>query len=252
MSDVQVFRAARDGSARDRAARGVPRPGCPDVGAEPAAGVLRPRGLQDLRQDLRKGRPDRGRPAALPYPAAPHYPTALHYPADDLLVVSGLPGSGKSTLMRRCVRGPIVDSQLVREEYATRLPSWLPYAVYRPLVRFAHYRRLRRAVLAGGPLTVHDCGAVPYVRRWLARAAERQGRRVHLILLDASAEEARDGQRARGQAVSAYAFARHRDAAWRLRRRLAGTGRPPAGCASAVVLDQAGARALREIVFVAS
>ncbi len=262
MSDVQVFGAARggvvrdgaardgaardgtarDGTARDRAARSAPRPGCRDVAAEPAAGALRPRGLQDLRQ----GRSDRDRPAP------PRRPSALHYPEGDLLVVSGLPGSGKSTLMRRCVRAPIVDSQLVREEYAARLPSWLPYAVYRPVVRFAHYRRLRRAVLAGGPLTVHDCGAVPYVRRWLARAAERQGRRVHLILLDASAEEARDGQRARGQAVSAYAFARHRDAAWRLRRRLAGTGRPPTGCASAVVLDRAGARALREIVFVAS
>ncbi|MFJ4671357.1 AAA family ATPase [Kitasatospora purpeofusca] len=252
MSDVQVFGAARDRAAtrdgaardrvvrdraaRDRGARTVPRPGCRELAAEPSAGVLRPRGLQDLRSG-------RGPAAA---------PSALRYPAGDLLVVSGLPGSGKSTLMRRCVRAPIVDSQLVREEYASRVPSWLPYALYRPLVRLAHYRRLRRAVLAGGPLTVHDCGAVPYVRQWLARTAERQGRRVHLILLDASAEEARDGQRARGQAVSVYAFARHRDAAHRLRRRLAGTGRPPAGCASAVVLDRAGARALREIVFAAS
>ncbi|WP_406086935.1 AAA family ATPase [Kitasatospora purpeofusca] len=254
MSDVQVFGAARDRAAardrvaaqdraaahdraaRDRVARTVPRPGCRELAAEPSPGVLRPRGLQDLRAG-------RGPGAA---------PGALHYPEGDLLVVSGLPGSGKSTLMRRCVRTPIVDSQLVREEYASRVPSWLPYALYRPLVRLAHYRRLRRAVLAGGSLTVHDCGAVPYVRQWLARTAERQGRRVHLILLDASAEEARDGQRARGQAVSAYAFARHRDAAHRLRRRLAGTGRPPAGCASAVVLDRAGARALREIVFAAS
>ncbi|MEE1825587.1 AAA family ATPase [Streptomyces sp. BE20] len=200
---------------------------------EPAGTVLRPRGLQDLRQS-------RARPAV------------LHYPAGDLLVVSGLPGSGKSTLMRRCVRTLLVDSQQVREEYAARVPGWLPYAVYRPVVRVAHYRRLRRAVLAGGPLAVHDCGAVPHVRQWLVREAARQGRRVHLILLDASAEEAREGQQARGQAVSAYAFARHREAGRRLRRRLAGTGEPPTGCASAVVLDRAGARALREIVFVAS
>ncbi|MFF7454200.1 AAA family ATPase [Kitasatospora sp. NPDC008115] len=230
MADVQVSRTVLD---RTSAAL---RAGCPEVAAGPAAGVLRPNGLQDLRQ----ARPGRGRPVA------------LHYPAGDLLVVSGLPGSGKSTLMRRCVRTPLIDSQLVREEYAARMPAWLPYAVYRPLVRIAHYRRLRRAVLGGGPLTVHDCGAVPYVRQWLVRMAEKQGRRVHLVLLDASAEEARDGQRARGQAVSSYAFARHRDAARRLHRRLAGTGRPPAGCASAVVLDRAGARALREIVFVAS
>ncbi|MFE6868685.1 AAA family ATPase [Kitasatospora sp. NPDC057692] len=236
MADAQVSRTVLDRAAAARPAVPVPRAGCPEVVAEPAAGALRPRGLQDLR------RTGSGRSR----------PTALHYPAGDLLVVSGLPGSGKSTLMRRCVRAPLVDSQLVREEYAGRVPSWLPYALYRPLVRIAHYRRLRSAVRAGGPLTVHDCGAVPYVRQWLVREAGRQGRRVHLVLLDATAEEARDGQRARGQSVSAYAFARHREAARRLRSRLAGTGRPPAGCASAVVLDRAGARALREIVFVAS
>ncbi|AUY53927.1 ATP-binding protein [Streptomyces sp. CB01881] len=206
-----------------------------DGQAGPLGPVLRPRGLHDLRQ----GGPGQA-------------PAALHYRSDDLLVVSGLPGSGKSTLMRRCITARLVDSQQVRAEYAARLPGWLPYFVYRPLVRAAHYRRLRRAVLDGGPLAVHDCGALPWVRGWLVRAAARQGRRVHLILLDASADEARGGQHARGQRVSAYAFARHRESARRLRRRLAGAGEPPAGCASAVVLDRAGARALREIVFVAS
>ncbi|MQS15805.1 ATP-binding protein [Streptomyces kaniharaensis] len=197
-----------------------------------AVPVLRPHGLHDLRHG----------------PA----PAALHYPAGDLLVVSGLPGSGKSTLLRRSVRAPVVDSQPVREEYAARLPARLPYALYRPLVRFTHYRRLRRAVLDGGPLAVHDCGTLPWVRSWLAATAARQGRRVHLLLLDADAAEARDGQQARGQAVSRYAFARHRAATRRLHDGLAGTGNPPAGCASAVVLDRAAARALREIVFAAS
>ncbi|MFI9325631.1 AAA family ATPase [Kitasatospora aureofaciens] len=178
-------------------------------------------------------------------------PAALRYPAGDLLVVTGLPGSGKSTLMRRCVRAPLVDSQLVRREYAARLPGRLPYALYRPLVRLAHYRRLRRAVLDGGPLAVHDCGTLPFVRAWLTRAAERQGRRVHLLLLDADPAEAMAGQRRRGRRVSRYAFARHRRAAGRLRL-LLGAGRAPAGCASAVVLDRRAARALREIDFSAS
>ncbi|MEV7598074.1 AAA family ATPase [Kitasatospora sp. NPDC089797] len=183
-------------------------------------------------------------------------PAALQYPAGDLLVVTGLPGSGKSTLMRRCVRAPLVDSQAVREEYAARLPGRLPYALYRPLARLAHYRRLRRAVLDGGPLAVHDCGTLPVVRAWLVRAAAGQGRRVHLLLLDADPVEAWSGQRRRGRWVSRYAFARHRRAAARLRRLLLGegaaAGRPPAGCASAVVLDRGAARALREIDFTAS
>ncbi|MFJ9697711.1 AAA family ATPase [Kitasatospora sp. NPDC101183] len=174
-------------------------------------------------------------------------PAALHYPAGDVLVVSGLPGSGKSTLMHRCVRAPLVDSQQVRAEYAARLPARLPYALYRPLVRLAHYRRLRDAVLAGGPLAVHDCGTLPWVRAWLCRAAARQGRRVHLLVLDADPAEARDGQRRRGQGVSRYAFTRHRRAV----ARLLAAGLPP-GCASAVVLDRAAARAVREIDFTAS
>lgn len=179
-------------------------------------------------------------------------PAALRYPAGDLLLVTGLPGSGKSTLMRRCVRAPLIDSQLVREEYAARLPARLPYAFYRPLARLAHYRRLRRAVLDGGALAVHDCGTQPWVRAWLVRVAARQGRRVHLLLLDADPAEALDGQRRRGRGVSRYAFARHLAAVARLRRRILAAGRPPAGCASAVVLDRAAARALREIDFTAS
>ncbi|MER6299490.1 AAA family ATPase [Kitasatospora sp. NPDC001539] len=179
-------------------------------------------------------------------------PTALHYPPGDLLVVTGLPGSGKSTLMRRSVRAPLVDSQQVREEYAARLPGRLPYALYRPLARIAHYRRLRRAVLDGGPLAVHDCGTLPFVRAWLIRTAARQGRRVHLLLLDVDPAEALAGQRRRARGVSRYAFARHRAAAGRLRRRLLGARRPPAGCASAVVLDRSAARALRVIDFTAS
>ncbi|MFD8754833.1 AAA family ATPase [Kitasatospora sp. NPDC059577] len=178
-------------------------------------------------------------------------PAALRYPAGDLLVVTGLPGSGKSTLMRRCVRAPLIDSQLVREEYAARLPGRLPYALYRPLARIAHYRRLRRAVLDGGSLAVHDCGTLPWVRAWLARTAAGQGRRVHLLVLDVDPAEALAGQRWRGRGVSRYAFVRHRSGLARLRRWI-GAGRLPAGCASAVVLDRAAARALREIDFTAS
>ncbi|MFI6444520.1 AAA family ATPase [Kitasatospora sp. NPDC050543] len=206
----------------------VPTPG--RAPAAPGAPPLRPHALHDLR---------RGRG-----------PAVLNYPPGDVLVVAGLPGSGKSTLLRRCVQAArVIDSQQVRAEYAARVPAWLPYAVYRPFVRLDHYRRLRRALLAGGSLAVHDCGALPWVRQWLARTAARQGRRLHLVLLEASPLEAREGQLARGQTVSAYAFARHRSAARALRHRLAGSGAPPDGCASAVVLDRAGARALREIAF---
>ncbi|MFD7730834.1 AAA family ATPase [Kitasatospora phosalacinea] len=177
-------------------------------------------------------------------------PARLAYPADDVLVVSGLPGSGKSTLMRRCARARVIDSQHTRAAFARTLPG-VPYALYRPLVRLAHYLRLRAALRAGGPLVVHDCGTLPWVRRALARRTARQGRRLHLLLLDASPAQAADGQRRRGRRVSRYAFARHRRA-WAALRALATADGPlPPGVASAVLLPREAAARLAAIEFTA-
>ncbi|MDT3400012.1 AAA family ATPase [Streptomyces sp. B1866] len=183
-------------------------------------------------------------------------PRELRYRAGDVLVASGLPGSGKSTLMRRTVPGRDavggavlrVDSQDTRERWERRLPGWLPYALYRPLVRCAHYAGLRRALRSGASLVVHDCGTLAWVRRCLARHTGRTGRRLHLVLLDVPPAVARQGQAARGRAVSDYAFGRHRRAVRRLVV-AAEDGRPPAGCASALLLDREAASALRGIAF---
>jgi len=180
----------------------------------------------------------------------------LRYPARDLIIASGLPGSGKSTLISRVVPGcdpggrPVVrvDSQNTRETWERRMPRWLPYAVYRPLVRCAHYVGLRRAVRSGAGVVVHDCGSQPWVRRWLARDARRTGRGLHLVLLDVDPAVALEGQAARGRGVSGFAFGRHRRAMERLVTRVEG-GLPPEGCASAVLLDRATASRLRSISF---
>ncbi|MEV7680162.1 AAA family ATPase [Streptomyces sp. NPDC088341] len=175
-------------------------------------------------------------------------PESLVFTAGDLVVVSGLPGSGKSTLIRRAAAGGGIDSQDARDRWERRLPGSLPYAVYRPLVRIAHYAGLRRALRSGESVVVHDCGTQRWVRRWLAREARRRGRGLHLVLLDVAPEVAREGQRERGRGVSGYAFARHRRA---VRRLLGGaeSGRLPPGCATAVLLDRDAAGALDRIVF---
>ncbi|MET9044609.1 MULTISPECIES: AAA family ATPase [unclassified Streptomyces] len=206
--------------------------GQPGAPARGACGPLRKGVVRDLRD--RAGRSPQG----------------LTFPAGDVVVVTGLPGSGKSTLMRRAVPGVRVDSQDTRDRWDTRLARFLPYAVYRPLVRLAHYAGLHRALRAGTGVVVHDCGTQPWVRGWLARSARRRGGTLRLLVLDVSADTALDGQQARGRGVSRYAFLRHRRVTRRLLRSVE-QGRLPDGCGSAVLLDRDAADALRRIDFAA-
>ncbi|GGX81526.1 AAA family ATPase [Streptomyces hiroshimensis] len=187
----------------------------------------------------------------------------LRFPAGDVLIVSGLPGSGKSTLIRRAVsaldaRDGIVwciDSQDTRERLERRTPPWLPYAAYRPFARLAHYAALRRALRSDASAVVHDCGQRGWVRRWVARDARRRGGAAHLLLLDVPPGTALAGQAARGRGVSPHAFRRHRRAMARLVAAVShppvpdGPGRLPAGVASVVLLDRAAVDALRTIAF---
>lgn len=175
-------------------------------------------------------------------------PRSLRFTAGDVVVVSGLPGSGKSTLIARTAPAHAIDSQDTRDRWAARLPRLVPYALYRPLVRVAHYWGLRRALRSGASVVVHDCGTQAWVRGWLARDARRRGRSLHLVLLDVTPQTAREGQRARGRGVSGYAFARHRGAVARLLRDT-GAGLLPPGCTSAVLLDRDAAGLLTRITF---
>nr|WP_308290391.1 AAA family ATPase [Streptomyces meridianus] len=209
--------------------------------------------------DLRTRRPAAadGDVAAADRPAAGHTvppPGELRFPEHAVVIVSGLPGSGKSTLIKRAVdgagsAGPVhrLDSQDARERWARKL-SRLPYGLYRPLVRTAHYTALWRALRSGGSVVVHDCGSLSWVRRRLARLTRRSGRSLHLLLLDVPAQDALAGQAARGRRVSRYAFGRHVRSVSRL---ISGAerGSPPRGCASVVLLDRRSADALHAIGF---
>lgn len=175
-------------------------------------------------------------------------PRRLSFRAGDIVVVSGLPGGGKTTLIKRAAPGGGIDSQDVRERWEGRMPRALPYGAYRPLVRVSHYWTLWRELRSGASLVVHDCGTQTWVRALLAASARRRGRRLHLLLLDATPQEALAGQTARGRGVSPYAFARHRTAVTRLLA-AAESGRSPRGCASTTLLDRPSAANLAEITF---
>ncbi|MGW2049148.1 AAA family ATPase [Streptomyces sp. NPDC001858] len=211
-------------------ASGLALPAQPGTRAREACGPQPAPVVRDLRE--RAGR-------------SPH---GLLFGPRDLVVVTGLPGSGKSTLMKRAVHGVRIDSQDTRDRWDARAPRHLPYALYRPLVRLAHYAGLRRALRGGQGVVVHDCGTQAWVRDWLAREARRRGGTLHLVLLDVGADQALEGQRERGRGVSRYAFLRHRRAAARLLRSVE-QGALPEGCGSAVLLDRPAADVLRRIAF---
>ncbi|WP_052390684.1 AAA family ATPase [Streptomyces sp. NRRL B-24484] len=181
---------------------------------------VRPRGVHDLRNQ------DGG-------------PLRIGYPADAVVVVSGLPGSGKSTLLRRwSPAAPTVDPRTAHTACAAVMPTWLPYATYRPWARLRWLRSIRTSIRAGGPLLVHDCGSRSLLRRWIARTAARQGRGLHLVLLDVGAGRALAGQHSRGRTAPARTFARHRRGIARLLRALDRHGAAAAPeCTSVLLLD---------------
>lgn len=197
---------------------GVPEAGAAPSGPPQAPALALHRGLLDLR-----GRTDT--------PPAPSSPFTLAYPANAVVVVSGLPGSGKSTLLRRApAQATVIDPRAVHVACEAVMPDWLPYGLYRPWARWKHIRWLHRELRGDGPLLVHDCGSRPWVRRWMARAAGRRGRPLHLVLLDVGRAEALSGQESRGRRAPRRAFARHHRGLDRLLRRLseAAAAGPPA------------------------
>ena len=129
------------------------------------------------------------------------------------------------------------------------MPRFLPYAVYRPLVRLAHYAGLRRALRSGEGVVVHDCGTQAWVRGWLAREARRRGGTLHLLLLDVTPGHGPGGPaRARPRRLAVRLPAAPRARPRRLMR-VGGAGRPAPGCGSAVLIDRDAADVLRRIGF---
>jgi hypothetical protein len=182
-------------------------------------------------------------------PDDPALPLVLHYPAGAVVVVAGLPGAGKSTLLRRIAPG---SGAQVHDPERLRPPAPLPYALLRPLVHGRHRHRVRRALTGPGALLVHEPAFRPGGRRWLLRAAARAGRPVHLLVVEASPAQARDGQRARGRRVSRRRFAAHVRGAARLGGRPEAWATGPlaaAGVVSATVLTRATASRLVAVRF---
>jgi predicted kinase len=169
-------------------------------------------------------RPVAGRwPGVRNEPAGPSS-TELWFPPDSFVLVGGIPGAGKTTLLDRVERSSpearLLDSHAQRAWLSRRLPRFVPYAAWRPLVHLLHYTAIVRALPGDRPLIVHECGTRAAVRRLLVHRARRVGRSAHLVMLDADLAAARQGQLARGRVVRQGPLRRHWARWRRLRARL--------------------------------
>ena len=158
----------------------------------------------------------------------------LRFSSDAIVVVAGVPGAGKTTLIRRAVDREavrVVDTDDRREAGARRL------------LYPGHYARIVAAVAGRRPVVIHSRGTSAAARRTIALLAALRGRPAHLVLLDADRGEAEAGQRARGRVIAAGEMDRQ-VARW---RRLLARG-PEAGAGSSVtVLDRAQAAQHRRV-----
>ncbi|GAJ79447.1 hypothetical protein NBRGN_011_00080 [Nocardia brasiliensis NBRC 14402] len=189
----------------------------------------------------------------------------LQYPATAALVVAGLPGAGKSTVLRRFFGtdtdaeqpcgGPegsvVLDSLQVRNRLRHRL-GWLPYALWRPVVHVAHFAGIHAALRdTDGPVVIHDCATVGWARRVISFWAAGYGRELHVILLDVPATVAKAGQHARGRRSNRMTFVLH-CFRWRQlmdRLRSGQTMRPAPE--SLVIVDRRTVNRMRRVTFAA-
>jgi predicted kinase len=150
----------------------------------------------------------------------------LFFPSDAVVVVAGVPGAGKTTLIRRAVDRDVVrvvDTDDRREAGGRRL------------LYLGHSARIVAAVAGRRPVVIHSRGTHPAARRAIAALAALRGRSAHLVMLDAARGEAEAGQRARGRTVAREEMDRQ-VARW---RRLMARRPAREGWASVVVLDRA-------------
>jgi AAA domain len=159
------------------------------------------------------------------------------FSSDAVVVVAGMPGAGKTTLIRRTVdpeRAIVVDT----DDRPRRAPA--------PLLYVAHYARILLALAGRRPAVIHSRGTNAGLRRAIALLAALRRRPAHLILLDAERGDAEAGQRARGRTIERREMDRH-EVRWR--RLVAATPRRE-GWASIVVLDREQAARMGAIEFV--
>lgn len=176
--------------------------------------------------------------------------SVLSVPPRALVVVGGIPGAGKTTLIRRWAATGNPVGVRDPEDIRVRWESWLGgrrgYRLWRPLVYLEHYSRLGAALLGRRTILLQDTATRRWVRWALALASWTTRRAAFMVWVDVTLAESFAGQQARGRWVRLESVLRHWQRWTDLRTRLvdvAATGEPR--YTGVVLVDRAGARRLQ-------
>lgn len=166
------------------------------------------------------------------YSACAGPPPTLRVDRRSLVVLAGLPGAGKSTVLGKLRAGEdavALDSEQVRTVLRALLPASVPYRWYRPLVHAAHRARIAwNCLVAPGPVIAHEPSTRATTRAMLVAFAWCTGRQRVLVWLHVDPREALAGQHARGRLIRRRSFRRHVQRALRMHLALQ-AGKNPAG-----------------------
>jgi hypothetical protein len=158
-------------------------------------------------------------------------PAVLTVSRRSLVLVAGIPGAGKSTMLRglRALAPDVrvLDSDPLRDRLGAVLPDGVPYRFYRPLVHLWHRLRIVATVFAVlGPVVVHLPATGALTRCAIAVLAVAACRRRYLVWVDVDPACARAGQLSRGRVLGQSCFDRHVRLGSAFSRRLRAGHRP--------------------------
>jgi predicted kinase len=141
-----------------------------------------------------------------------------HEPSRLVVLVGGVPGAGKSTVLARLAEegAPVVvlDPDRYRRWFASTLPA-VPYRLVRWAVHLAHAVVTLHALWRGpgawarDGLLVHEPATRARRRGAVARLARARGWEPVLVVVDVPRQVALDGQAARGRVIRPRSFGRH-------------------------------------------
>lgn len=182
-----------------------------------------------------------------------HQPGKLRFPARSMVMVAGVPGAGKSALLRGAdLRGTrLLEADVyrgaVQERRGLDRDAFVADCVADARTLF--FADLNAALAAGQDVVVDAALVRSRARAELCALAQETGHSAHVVFVDATWEQCLTGVRSRARTVEREQLAAY----WRtwsaLRGRMAEGGWPEPELASVTVIDRAACPSVRALRF---